>query len=432
MEDSNSNGRLSSFLESGIYRLHLLNAVFVDPVRVLNRCYTQFRLSPSRYYSRFFDTNICCDHHERTEDSNSKKRKRKENKKKKKKKEPPALNERELAADERHRQVRPLLLKAHECLMGAGDLLAVIRDLRNDFGSASESGGISSPVSECSLIELGSVWQAPFYEITLNLPQDYEPSSSCDQQNTQRVVAAFNNLVGNEMETEVVAQLLGRNYIIPRDSCFYMSDLGQIRNLIPAEPHCGFNLIVIDPPWENASVRQKLMYPTLPNRHFFLLPIKQLSHVDGALVCLWVTNREKLRTFVEKELLPAWGVSYMATFYWLKVKADGSLLSDLDLLHHKPYECLLLGYCHGKGDVQGPAPVWQSSLRHMKADQIILSIPGAYSRKPPVGELLLELVPGLKPARCIELFAREMIAGWTSWGNEPLHFQDSCYFLSDD
>lgn len=40
----------------------------------------------------------------------------------------------------------------------------------------------------------------------------------------------------------------------------------------------------------------------------------------------------------------------------------------------------------------------------------------------------MEYVPELKSARCIELFAREMLAGWISWGNEPLHFQDVRYF----
>ena len=60
-------------------------------------------------------------------------------------------------------------------------------------------------------------------------------------------------------------------------------------------------------------------YPTLPNHYFLSLPIKQLTHTDGALVALWVTNREKLRGFVEKELFPAWGVRYVASFYWLKV-----------------------------------------------------------------------------------------------------------------
>lgn len=62
-------------------------------------------------------------------------------------------------------------------------------------------------------------------------------------------------------------------------------------------------------------------YPTLPNKHFLSLPIKQLTHTSGALVALWVTNREKLRKFVENELFPAWGVRYAATLYWLKVCA---------------------------------------------------------------------------------------------------------------
>lgn len=57
----------------------------------------------------------------------------------------------------------------------------------------------------------------------------------------------------------------------------------------------------------------------MPNRYFLSIPIKQLSHTDGALVALWVTNREKLRDFVEKELFPAWGVTHVATFFWLKV-----------------------------------------------------------------------------------------------------------------
>ncbi|KHG20881.1 hypothetical protein F383_07271 [Gossypium arboreum] len=69
-----------------------------------------------------------------------------------------------------------------------------------------------------------------------------------------------------------------------------------------------------------------------------------------------------------------------------------------------------------------------SVFRSIKDEHIIISIPGGYSRKPLIGELLLDHVPGVKPARCIELFAREMLGGWVSWGNEPLHFQDSRYF----
>lgn len=81
---------LSKFLDSGIYRFENSNAVFIDPVRVLNRSYTRFKVSPSAYYCRFFETNVC---------SNPKKRKRKQKK-------THMLNERELAADQRHRVIK--------------------------------------------------------------------------------------------------------------------------------------------------------------------------------------------------------------------------------------------------------------------------------------------------------------------------------------
>lgn len=49
------------------------------------------------------------------------------------------------------------------------------------------------------------------------------------------------------------------------------------------------------------------------------LPVKELAHSDGALVALWMTNRQKLQDFVEKDLLPAWGMSHVTPYYWLKV-----------------------------------------------------------------------------------------------------------------
>ncbi|XP_062158239.1 methyltransferase-like protein 2 isoform X3 [Alnus glutinosa] len=330
----------STFLESGIYRFENSNAVFIDPVRVLNRYYTRFRVSPSAYYPRFFESK----QESRVSSSTSRKRKRKEKK-------PQALNDREKAAERRHQEARPLLLKAHECLLRATDLLEVMSNLRRDFDSSRECGDSSLPgVPQQSFVELGRVWQTPFYEITLNFHQHAKPNidegSPIMQYREERVLPVFNNLVLNETSDDVEAEFLDSPYVMPRESCFYMSDIGQIHNLIPAESGRGFNLIVVDPPWENGSARQKSRYPTLPNRYFLSLPIKQLTHTDGAFVALWVTNREKLRDFVEKELFPTWGVRYVATFYWLKVKADGSLINDLDLFHHRPYECLILGYCH--------------------------------------------------------------------------------------
>lgn len=140
---------------------------------------------------------------------------------------------------------------------------------------------------------------------------------------------------------------------------------------------------------------------------------------------LWMTNREKLRLFVEKELFPTWGVTDVTTHYWLKVKPDGSLISELDLFHHRPYESFVVGYVN----VKSAEFESTSSFTYMQDNQVFISIPGSHSRKPPLAKLLLDHVPGRKPAKCIELFARELVGGWTSWGNEPLRFQDSRYFI---
>lgn len=88
--------KLSTFFDSGIYRFENSNAVFIDPVRAMNRSYTRFRVSPSAYYPRFFDSKPAGE--ESKVSSNSRKRKRKEKKKKK----PHTLNEREKIADQRH------------------------------------------------------------------------------------------------------------------------------------------------------------------------------------------------------------------------------------------------------------------------------------------------------------------------------------------
>ena len=37
------------------------------------------------------------------------------------------------------------------------------------------------------------------------------------------------------------------------------------------------------------------------------LPVREMCHANGALVALWVTNRERIRRYVEETLLPAWG-----------------------------------------------------------------------------------------------------------------------------
>ncbi|XP_072979046.1 methyltransferase-like protein 2 isoform X1 [Typha angustifolia] len=413
---------LKSFMESGIYPLLGSTVVFLDPVRLLNESYSRFTISPSAYYSRRFDSNPNGDLVREGEAENLS-----ESKKRKRKRKPKLsdLNEREREAEKRHQDARPLLLRAHRALLEASDLLGMLSKII-DNGSSSHC---RRRADEVNFVELGKLWQAPLFEMSLcsRAPNNVDEGVEFDHCVERTVIPLFNNLISNEANDDAEAKFQSSRYILPSRSCFQMSDLRQVRDLIPDKSNEGFNLIVIDPPWENGSVHQKAAYPTLPNKYFLYLPVKELAHTEGALVALWMTNREKLRIFVEKELFPAWGVTDAAIFYWMKVKPDGSLICDLDSFHHRPYECLLLGYVNVNVDSECLA-----THKCLRSIQVIVSVPGAHSRKPPLGKLLLEHIPGPKPAKCIELFAREMVAGWTSWGNEPLHFQDSTYFLEKE
>ncbi|KAJ4819606.1 Methyltransferase-like protein 2 [Rhynchospora pubera] len=402
---------MKSFMESGVYRLDQSDVVFIDPVRLLNDSYSRFRLSPSAYYSRHFPPSSTPDD----------KRKRKRNKPRHA---PLNLNERELCAEERHQQVRPLLLNAHRKLLEASQLLKILPRIVESEAALE----CRERVVEQNFVELGSSWRAPFCEIALcNGVQDEVKNPQglrSGLSEGKKLVPLFDNIISVESDDDVEAEFQNVIYVLPPKSLFLMSDLRQVRKLIAGDSAEGFNLIVIDPPWENGSARQKAMYPTLPNRHFMYLPVKELAHSDGALVALWITNRQKLQDFVVKDLLPAWGISHATPFYWLKVKPDGSLIGDLDLFHHRPYELLLLGYVNVDFNSE-----CMKTIKHLKESRVIISVPGAYSRKPPLGKLLEEYIPGQRPSRCIELFARELVAGWTSWGNEPLHFQDATYYL---
>lgn len=81
-------------------------------------------------------------------------------------------------------------------------------------------------------------------------------------------------------------------------------------------------------------------YPTLPNKNFLYLPVQQLARPTGALLVLWITNREKLRAFVEKKLLPSWGVEDSTVFYWLKVYIWYSFCTCCNSIFHC-YICYL-------------------------------------------------------------------------------------------
>jgi len=179
----------------------------------------------------------------------------------------------------------------------------------------------------------------------------------------------------------------------------------------------GYDLIVIDPPWENRSVHRGSKYQTLPNFTFFSLPVGQLLH-KRSIVAVWVTNRQKLLHFVKNELLPHWNLQYVAAWHWLKVTDSGEMVVPIDSVHKKPFETLIIGVPVGTLD--------DSAVRRLQAHKTIISSPSVHSRKPILEDLFKEFLP--ENAKCLELFARGLLPGWTSWGNEVVKFQNVNFF----
>ncbi|KAL8182271.1 UNVERIFIED_CONTAM: hypothetical protein K2H54_050875 [Gekko kuhli] len=110
-----------------------------------------------------------------------------------------------------------------------------------------------------------------------------------------------------------------------------------------------FDVIVIDPPWENKSVKRSNRYSYLPPWQIKQIPVPALAAPD-CLVVTWVTNRQKHLRFVKDELYPHWAVHGVVEWYWVKITRSGEFVFPLESSHKKPYEILVLGKIQGSTD----------------------------------------------------------------------------------
>ena len=210
-------------------------------------------------------------------------------------------------------------------------------------------------------------------------------------------------------------------YLLPPESKFLLSTMADgYRALTTATSMLWattvFDLILMDPPWENRSVRRAGTYRTLesqasnPFRQSLMVVRNHLA--PHGLVAVWQSNKpavraEIFRAFQELDL-------YLdEEWIWLKTTTRGEPTSQLDGIWKTPFEILLLFRKH---------PIGTKPKR-----RIILAVPDMHSRKPNLRVLLGEILPPSYNA--IELFARSLTHGWWSWGDEVLKFQhESCWF----
>lgn len=213
---------------------------------------------------------------------------------------------------------------------------------------------------------------------------------------------------------------------VPPKSTILLGDINTTRNIFSS---CApkFDLIVLDPPWPNRSARRKHSYNIsygLSDIRLLLSSIPINDHLaNGGMVCVWVTNKPALHDMLldEGEIFEEWGIQLVEEWIWIKVTTSGEPICDLDSTWRKPYEVLLLGR---NGRQEGSTTSSENVRR-----RVIVAVPDLHSRKPNLKTMLEPYLP-LK-YEALEVFSRNITAGWWAWGNEVVKFQTYEHWTSD-
>lgn len=168
-----------------------------------------------------------------------------------------------------------------------------------------------------------------------------------------------------------------------------------------------YNIIYADPPWSYSdkmsghSFSLDHEYVTQSKNWIAQLPVRKICEKDCVLF-LWAVSPQLP---VALEVMSAWGFKYVTVaFVWSKHHKSGKKVSNLGRWTMGNVEMCLLGR---KGK---PQRVCKNIKQLVEAERTV------HSRKPnEVRKRITELMGDLP---CIELFAREKIAGWDVWGNE--------------
>ncbi|KAL1986322.1 hypothetical protein VTN96DRAFT_9560 [Rasamsonia emersonii] len=290
-----------------------------------------------------------------------------------------------------------------------------------------------------SLLELRNV-EVQNPSATPTVIRAYCGTASPAEESTQQDYAAFN---------------------IPPESCFVLCTLrmqsAQPRSHSPIPGLPGnrkFNLILLDPPWPNRSVRRAANYAThaysdmdglsrmirdiiLQHLHDGHQDHPDVEHQRGEqdLVAIWVTNKEKSRIAAYDAIRSA-GLSVCEEWVWIKTTTQGEPVTPLDGLWRKPYEILVIGK-RGEKDNNN-----RDDSSHTTGDlspqrRLIAGVPDVHSRKPNLKELFEAAFFDSSSARgrtrysALEVFARNLTAGWCACGDEVLKFNHDEWWFEE-
>ena len=274
-----------------------------------------------------------------------------------------------------HGTIRPIILAVHEEI-----LCSVFKEepFRESMEKRTDCESSVLSVDLCSICELAKL--VPF-----------TPGNTTMMLNEALTVSndIFGHMVCNDNDHGVVLEAMQIKYHIPGKSAFLMSDLSRLDPLVEFVQRSGnkFNVVVLDPPWRNKSVTRSKKYASLSFTEISTIPlVKILAH--GALVMVWATNNRHVVNYISHVLFPNWSIDYVTEWFWLKVTTSGQMVCDLDSLHRKPYETLVIGIFKSQSGVEGKV------VFNIPSDFIISSIPTVqHSQKPYLGAVIKHCLP---------------------------------------
>lgn len=164
-----------------------------------------------------------------------------------------------------------------------------------------------------------------------------------------------------------------------------------------------YQIIYADPPWEIEKIKRKtrpnqveMDYPTMKLRDIENLGIELRPFMaENCSLFLWTIQSYLRASF---DVMSAWGFNHHLTITW--DKQNGMCLAGF----HRRTEFLLFGY-RGKMELYPKRQAFPTIVA-AKSDR--------HSAKP---SIFRDLIAPFGEPR-LELFAREKVDGWDSWGNE--------------
>ena len=177
---------------------------------------------------------------------------------------------------------------------------------------------------------------------------------------------------------------------------------------LPAGP---FGCILADPPWQFVNRTGKVApehrrlsrYETMDLAAIGALPVAAAA-AGTAHLYLWVPNALLPEGLA---ILAAWGFRYKSNIVWHKIRKDGGPDGrGVGFYFRNVTEIVLFG-------VRGPAartlPPGRRQVNFLATQK------REHSRKP---DEMYDLIEACSPGPRLELFARGIRPGWTSWGHQ--------------